>query len=83
MSNEEKFAGFKERHLDGAGLQRSVEGLVGGFTLSKPIHSSPVMGMLGHLFLLNARQMVKGTSRACCAGARGSAGRAGPGRGPA
>lgn len=32
MSNKEKFAGFKEQCLVWAGLQLSVDGLVGGFT---------------------------------------------------
>lgn len=66
VSNEGKFASFKAQHLVEAGLQESAEGLVGGFTLRKPIHFPLVLGMLGHLFLLNSRQMIKGKSHACC-----------------
>ena len=35
MSNEEKFAGFKEQHWVWAGLKQSGEGLVGGFRFAE------------------------------------------------
>lgn len=63
MSNEEKFAGFKEQHLVGVGPKSSAEALVGGFTSLKPIHFSLVLGTLGHLFLLNSGRRERARDR--------------------
>ena len=44
MSNEEKFAGFKEQHWVWAGLKQSGEGLVGEFTFAEARSFLPGVG---------------------------------------
>lgn len=50
----------------GLGLNNQWKAWWVGSHLLKPIHSSLVLDMLGHLFLLNSRLMIKGKLQACC-----------------
>lgn len=50
----------------GLGLNNQWRAWWVGSGLWKPIHDSLVLGMLGHLFLLNSRKTTKGKWQACC-----------------
>lgn len=72
MSHEDEFAGFKEERLAGAGPQAPRKACWVG-SPGEAHSSSPVLGVLAHLCLLNSRQMLKGASPGRGVGARVSA----------